>query len=125
MGQSIPNVNKSFCDLTFSKTNTFFPLCSSHFLHSQLLKNSCQGRHQTQRCSCSLFTYILEHVRVVFPTALQYFWIVDSNLFKSVDPLLTFQELGDPHMMEVLLNLNSFSQDLVRKTESQASPNTY
>lgn len=103
MSHSIPNVNKSFCELAFSKTNTFSPLCSSHFLPFQLLKNSSQGTHQTYHCSWNIFTYSLECLRVIFPTALQYFWIVDSNICKPVDPLLTFQELEDPFMMEVLL----------------------
>lgn len=55
-GHSIPNINKSSCDLTFSKTNTvFLPLCSFHFPYLQLFKNTCQWAHQTRCDSWNTF----------------------------------------------------------------------
>lgn len=58
MGHSIPNINKPFCDLTFSKTHSF--LCSSHFLHFQLFKNSCQGTQQSNRGNVTVEVFLLK-----------------------------------------------------------------
>ena len=100
IGQSIPNVNKSFCDLTFSKTNILLFPCSFHFLYPPLEnKNSCPWAHQTWCSSWNLFieaTYSLECVWVIFPTVFLY---TGFQSFNPVDPFLTFQELEDPHMV--------------------------